>query len=58
MSLLNRFMMRPAGVVSKKAIGDRAMFCKMPACNARPARTFPMYSESEAPTMKIPARNQ
>ena len=56
-SLLNRFIIRPTGVVSKKYIGERAMFPKMPACNWRPARTFPMYSVSEAPTMNIPVRN-
>lgn len=56
-SLLKRFIIRPMGVVSKKDMGECAMFRKMPACNWRPARTFPMYSASEAPTMNIPVRN-
>ena len=35
----NRFRMRPVGVVSKNAMGDRSMFLSMLKCMTREART-------------------
>jgi hypothetical protein len=54
MSLLNLFIIRPKGVVSKKLMGERAMLPRIAPCRVLPALTLPIYKERAPATTNTP----
>lgn len=53
-SFVNRFIIRPIGVVSKNAIGSRIVRCSMPLCNSRAACKQPYAIASDVTNSALP----